>query len=80
MQPTGNGREFGGFLLLEYPVGCWFCEAPGPTALVSIDLGPGNTITLKRGLVRVTGTLALNRDNPEDFVFRVRDARVGEPE
>jgi hypothetical protein len=80
VQPVGDGLDFAGFLLLEYPVGCWFCESPGPTGLVSIDLEPGKRIGLKRGLVKVTGVLMLNRDNPEDFLFRVKDARVSEPE
>ena len=28
----------------------------------------------------ITGTLVLNRDNPEDFLFRIEDAKIGEPE
>lgn len=80
MQPVGDRQEFSGFLLLEYPVGCWFCETPEPTGLVSVELEPGRRTGLKRGHVKVTGVLVLNRDNPEDFLFRVKDARVGEPE
>lgn len=80
IQPIGDAQEFGGFLLIEYPVGCWFCETPEPTGLVSVELAAGMRTTAKRGLVKVTGVLVLNRDNPEDFLFRVKAARVGEPE
>jgi hypothetical protein len=80
MQPLGDAKEFNGFLLLEYPVGCWFCETPEPTGLVSVELEAGKRISARRGLVKITGTLILNRDNPEDFLFRMKDAKVGEPE
>jgi hypothetical protein len=45
-----------------------------------VDLEPGKRVAAKKGLVRVTGTLALNRDDPEDFLFHVTDARVSDPE
>ena len=80
IQPLGDAQEFGGFLLIEYPVGCWFCETPEPTGLVSVELEAGKRISAKRGLMKITGVLELNRDNPEDFLFRVRNAKVGEPE
>lgn len=80
IQPVGDAQEFNGFLLLEYPVGCWFCETPEPTGLVSVELEAGKRTAAKRGLVKVTGVLHLNRDNPEDFLFLVKDARLGEPE
>jgi tetratricopeptide (TPR) repeat protein len=80
MQPLGEAQEYGGFLLLEFPVGCWFCETPGPAGLASVELEPGTRTTLKRGLIKVTGTLELNRDNPEDFLFRIKESRVSEPE
>jgi hypothetical protein len=77
MQPTRDELTVSAFLLLEYPVGCWFCEMPDPTGLVSVELKPGKTAELKRGLVKVTGTLVLNRDNPEGYLFALKDARVG---
>ncbi|MDB5313193.1 MAG: hypothetical protein JWO38_7395 [Gemmataceae bacterium] len=80
VQPVGDAKEFGGFLLLEYPVGCWFCETPEPTGLVSVELAAGKRTAARRELVKVTGVLVLNRDNPEDFLFRVKDAKLGEPE
>lgn len=80
MQPPGNEAAFGGFLLLEFPVGCWFCETPDPSGIVRVELEPGTTTGPRRGLVKVTGTLGLNRTDPEDFPFRVVGGRVGEPE
>jgi len=80
IQPLGDAKEFTGFLLLEYPVGCWFCETPDPTGLISVELAAGMKATAKRGLVKLTGTLTLNRDNPEDFLFRITSAKVAEPE
>ena len=80
IQQLGDAKEFGGFLLLEYPVGCWFCETPEPTGLMSVELGKGLRTAAKRGLAKITGTLVLNRDNPEDFLFRIEDAKIGEPE
>jgi hypothetical protein len=80
IQPFGDAKEFAGFLLLEYPVGCWFCESPDPAGLVSVELIAGTRTTLRRSLVKVTGVLTLNRDNPEDFLFRLTDAKLADPE
>lgn len=80
VQPLGDATEFAGFMLLEYPVGCWFCESPEPTAIVSVELAAGTKATATRRLVKITGTLHLNRDNPEDYLFRITDARTSEPE
>jgi hypothetical protein len=59
-------------------VGCWFCEIPDPTGLMSVELKADTTTEYRRGLVKVTGTLVLNRDNPERYLFALKDARVGE--
>ncbi len=76
MQPTDAAVPT--FLLLEYPVGCWFCETPDPTGLLNVELKAGTTAEYKRGLLKLTGTLVLNRDNPEAFLFSLKDARIGE--
>ena len=34
MQPIGSDPEMNTFLLIEYPVGCWYCETPEITAMV----------------------------------------------
>jgi hypothetical protein len=77
MQPTKDELAASSFLLLEYPVGCWFCEMPDPTGLIGVELTAGKTAESRRGLVKVTGTLVLNRDNPEGYLFALKDARIG---
>jgi tetratricopeptide (TPR) repeat protein len=78
MQPVRDELAVTGFLLLEYPVGCWFCESPEATGLVSVELKPGKPAELRKGLVKVTGTLKLNRTDPETYLFQIADARLGE--
>jgi hypothetical protein len=78
MQPVKDELAATGFLLLEYPVGCWFCEVPDPTAMLNVELKAGRTTEFRKGLVKVTGTLRLNRTDPEGYLFSLSDARVGE--
>lgn len=78
MQPVKDGLAASGFLLLEYPVGCWFCEVPDPTGLLSVELKAGTTAEFRKGLIKVTGTLALNRTDPEGYLYSLKDAHIGE--
>jgi len=78
MQPLRDELAVTGFLLLEYPVGCWFCETPEPTGLLSVELMAGKSSEFKKGLVKVTGTLTLNRTDPETYLFTLTEARVGD--
>ena len=48
MQQTKDELTVSSFLLLEYPVGCWFCETPDPTGLLSVELKAGKTAESKR--------------------------------
>ncbi|HET6576049.1 MAG TPA: DUF3299 domain-containing protein [Fimbriiglobus sp.] len=78
MTPAGNATaELTGFLLTENAVGCWFCESPGPTQVIAVELADGQTTGLTRAAVKVTGTLRLNRDDPERFPFAVVEAKIG---
>lgn len=78
MAPAGSPEAvITGFLLTEYPVGCWFCETPGPTQVLTIELKDGETAELTRNVVKVTGTLKLNRTDPERFPFTITGARLG---
>jgi tetratricopeptide (TPR) repeat protein len=77
MQPLRNDADAAAFLFIEYPVGCWYCEMPETTGIVYVELSAGTRATLQRGLVRVTGRLTLNASDPEDFLYAIRDARVG---
>ena len=49
MQPVRDELAVTGFLLLEYPVGCWFCESPEATGLVSIELDAARRSISRRG-------------------------------
>jgi hypothetical protein len=77
MQPIGDDLETGLFLLMEYPVGCWFCEAPEPTGIVLIELPEGKSVRLTRDPIKIEGKLALNANDPEHFLYTIREAKVG---
>jgi hypothetical protein len=76
IQPLSEDAEANGFMFIEYPVGCWYCEMPETTGIVYVELPEGKSVRLQRGLVRVTGRLRLNASDPEDFLYAVRNARV----
>jgi hypothetical protein len=80
MQPLGDDLECAAFLLIEYPVGCWYCEMPEMTGMVFVELPAGKTRSLTRGMLRVTGKLVLNGDDPENFLYSLRQAKVEEAE
>ncbi len=77
IQPTGDGLEQSAVLLIEYPVGCWFCELPEPTGIIQVDAAENKLITMTRELVRVEGQLKLNSKDPESFLYVIMNARVG---
>jgi hypothetical protein len=76
IQPLREDADLSAFLLIENPVGCWYCEMPEVTGIVYVELPRGKGATYTRGLVRVVGRLALNASNPEEFLYTLRDARV----
>jgi len=76
IQPLREDADLGTFLLIENPVGCWYCEMPEVTGIVYVELPRGKAATYTRDLVRVVGRLALNASNPEEFLYTIRDARV----
>lgn len=78
LQPLGMDQELSAFLLIEYPVGCWYCEVPDVVAIVYVELAAGKTIEFTREPITVIGTLKLNAKDPEDFLYTIRDARVKE--
>jgi tetratricopeptide (TPR) repeat protein len=80
LQPIGDAVQSDAFLLIEYPIGCWFCEVPEPTGIVFIELPAGKVATLTRNMVKVTGRLVLNATDPESFLHTVRDAVISEPD
>jgi hypothetical protein len=78
MQPIGDNAEPSDFILIENPVGCWYCEMPELTGLVHVQLPGGETTPWRRSLVRVVGELALNEVDPENFLYTIRKAKVSE--
>jgi hypothetical protein len=80
MQPLGDEIDLWAFLLIEYPVGCWFCETPEPNAMMFVEMPAGKTVRLTRNLVRIEGRLTLNSTDPENFLYTIRDAKVGPPD
>jgi hypothetical protein len=76
MQPLGDDLQMSSFLFIEYPVGCWYCEAPETTGIILVELPAGKTRRFTRGQVRVTGQLTLNGTDPENFLYLLRDATV----
>ena len=80
LQPVGDDLQSGAFLLVEYPIGCWFCELPEPTGVVLIELPTGKTAMLTKSQVKVTGRLALNATDPESFLMTIRDAALIPPD
>jgi hypothetical protein len=78
MQPLGDDLEMSSFLLIEYPVGCWYCEAPETTGIMLVEMPAGKTRHFTRGQVRVTARLTLNATDPENFLYILHDAKVVE--
>ena len=77
MQPLSDDEEeSNAFLLIEYPVGCWYCEMPEPTGIVLVELAPGKTREYTRGKLRITGKLLLNAKDPEDFLYTIKEAKA----
>jgi hypothetical protein len=78
MQPLRDDPDVAAFMFIEYPVGCWYCEMPEVTGIVYVELPAGMTTTYTRSPVRVTGRLTLNPNDPEDFLYSIRGAKVSE--
>jgi len=78
MRPFGGATEE--FVLTEFPVGCWFCDQPGPLQVAVVELAGGKRTDYLPGAVVVTGKLELNRTDPEKHLFAVTAARVKLPE
>lgn len=78
MQPLGEDLDVAVFMLIEYPVGCWYCEMPEVVGIVLVELSPGKTAAVTRGQVKVTGKLTLNATDPENFLYTITRAEVAE--
>lgn len=80
MQPLGENLEVSAFMLIEYPVGCWFCEMPELSGILLVELPQDKTTNVTRGRVKIEGTLKLNTSDPENFLYTVSKAKVVEVE
>jgi hypothetical protein len=80
MQPVSMDPTVTGFMLIEYPIGCWFCETPEPAGIIYVEVAGGKAVPVKRGRVKVEGTLKLNTTDPEDFLYTVTGATVRDPD
>ena len=77
MQPFEDSLDVTSFMLLEYPIGCWFCEMPEISGIAYVELPENRTTRFTRTLVKVTGRLRLNATDPENFLYTISNARVG---
>ncbi len=76
IQPLGEDLESNSFLLIEYPVGCWYCETPAITGIVLVELAAGKAARFTRGAIKITGKLTLNSSDPENFLYTIHNARL----
>jgi hypothetical protein len=76
MQPLGEDPDLSSFLVIENPVGCWYCEMPELPGIVLVELPMDKTVRPTRGMVTVTGKLTLNFKDPENFLYTISDAKV----
>lgn len=78
LQPLTDDLDCTSFLLVEYPIGCWYCTAPDLTGIVFVSMKPGSTVRFTRDVLTVTGTLKLNSTDPNEFLFTINDAAVNQ--
>jgi hypothetical protein len=76
MYPLREDPDANAFLFIEAPVGCWYCEMPETTGIVYVEMPAGQAARFQRGMVRIDGRLRLNANDPEDFLYAVKEARV----
>lgn len=71
--PTAGASNL---ILTEFPIGCWFCENPDPTGMVTAELSGNATAEPTKNLLRIEGILRLNRTDPERPLYTVADAKL----
>jgi hypothetical protein len=76
MQPLGTDLDCASFLLIENPVGCWYCEMPEMTGMLQVEMPSGSTFAYTHNRIRIEGTLTLNALDAENFLFTVINAKV----
>ena len=76
MQPVGEEHESNTFLLLENPVGCWYCEMPSLNGMLLIELKDSKIVRMSRQAQIIKGKLQLRKDDPEKFLFTILEAEM----
>jgi tetratricopeptide (TPR) repeat protein len=76
LHPLTDDLACTSFMLVENPIGCWYCTAPDLTGLVFVTMKPGTTARFTRDVITIVGTLKLNRSDPEEFLVNVVEGRV----
>jgi hypothetical protein len=76
IQPFDDAVDVTSFMLIEYPIGCWFCEMPELTGIAYVELPENKSAKFSRSLVKITGTLSLNSTDPENFLYIINKAQV----
>ncbi len=76
MQPLGDDLDTSAFMLIQYPVGCWYCEMPEINGIVFVELPADKSVRLTRDPLKVEGKLTLNATDPENFLFTISRAKV----
>lgn len=74
MQPVGEDSESNVFLLLENPVGCWYCEMPALNGMVYVEMANEKILRISREQIRIRGVLQLRGSDPEKFLFTIQAA------
>ena len=76
IQPLNEELDLSQFMFIEYPIGCWYCEMPELNSIVFVELTAGKTFSNTKTLVKVTGTLTLNKTDPENFLYTLEGAKA----
>lgn len=76
LQPFDDSLDLMTCMLIEYPIGCWFCEMPEVASIAYVEFEEGKSFKFSRSLVKITGRLSLNATDPENFLYTISKARV----
>ena len=76
IQPLNEDLDLSSFMFIEYPIGCWYCEMPELNSIVFVELAAGKTFSNTKTLIKVTGTLTLNKTDPENFLYTLEGAKA----
>ena len=79
MQPLTMDVTVLGFMLIEYPIGCWFCETPEPAGIMCSWRWPAAAGPGARGRVKVEDAQA-EHERPGGVPLHLTGASVRDPD